>query len=108
MLVNAIKLAACNAERTLALHFDRFYQNPKDAFSIFRGLLQLPGVVRSDAPDRLEVLLRRPDSGKVARALELLLADLNHQTPRMLDGGPTLAFRLLGVNQIQPPTGDLL
>jgi hypothetical protein len=100
LLVNTIKLAACNAERLLALHFDRFYQNPKDAFSIFRGLLQLPGIVRADGPDRVEVLLDRPDSGKVARALEQLLADLNNQTPRMLDGGPVLAFRLLDVNQI--------
>ena len=108
LLVNAIKLAACNAERMLALHFDRFYQNPKDAFSIFRGLLQLPGVVRSDGPDRLEVLLHRPDSGKVARALEMLLADLNKQTPRMLDSGPILVFRLLDVNQIPPATDDLL
>ena len=108
LLVNAIKLAACNAERMLALHFDRFYQNPKDAFSIFRGLLQLPGVVRSDRPDRLEVLLDRPDSGKVARALEMLLADLNKQTPRMLDGGPILVFQMLDVNQIPPATDDLL
>ena len=46
--------------------------------------------------------------GKVARALELLLADLNKQTPRMLDGGPILIFRLLGVNQIPPATDDLL
>jgi len=108
LLVNAIKLAACNAERMLALHFDRFYQNPKDAFSIFRGLLQLPGVVRSDGPDRLEVLLHRPDSGKVARALEMLLADLNNQTPRRLEGGPILVFRLLDVNHPPPATDDLL
>jgi len=108
LLVNAIKLAACNAERMLALHFDRFYQNPKDALSIFRGLLQLPAVVRSDGPDRLEVLLHRPDSSKVTRALEMLLADLNHQTLRMLDGGPILVFRLLGVNQIPPATDALL
>ncbi len=107
LLVNGIKLAACNAERMLARHFDRFYQNPKDAFSIFRGLLQLPGIVRADGPDRLEVLLHRPDSGKVARALEMLLADLNTQTPRMLDGGPILIFRLLDVNQIHPPTDAL-
>src|SRR5271165_62765 len=80
LLVNALKLTAANAERMLALHFDRFYQNPKDAFSIFRGLLQLPGVVRSAGPDRLEVLLQRPDSPKVAEALALLLVDLNHQT----------------------------
>lgn len=94
LIVNAIKLAAANAERLLALHFDRFYQNSKDAFSIFRGLLHLPGTVHRAGPDQLEVLLQSPDSPKVAHALELLVADLNGQRTRMLLGGPVLAFRL--------------
>ena len=63
-MINALKLAAANAEGILALHFDRFYQNPKDAFSIFRGLLQLPGVVRAAGPDHVEVLRQPPDSTK--------------------------------------------
>lgn len=108
LLVNALKLTAANAERMLALHFDRFYQNPKDAFSIFRGLLQLPGIVRATGPDQIEVLLQRPDSPKVAAALASLLADLNHERPRMLAGGPILAFRLLDVNQTTPSTDPLL
>ena len=108
LLVNALKLTAANAERMLALQFDRFYQNPKDAFSIFRGLLQLPGVVRSAGPDHLEVFLQRPDSPKVAEALTMLLVDLNHQTTRMLDGGPALSFHLLDVNQTAPSTDPLL
>ena len=108
LLVNALKLTAANAERMLALHFDRFYQNPKDAFSIFRGLLQLPGIVRTAGPDHIEVLLQRPDSSKVAEALGNFLADLNHENPRLLDGGPILAFRLLDVNQTTPSTDPLL
>jgi hypothetical protein len=108
LLVNALKLTAANTERMLALQFDRFYQNPKDAFSIFRGLLQLPGVVRSAGPDHLEVFLQRPDSPKVAEALAMLLVDLNYQTPRMLDGGAALSFHLLDVNQTAPSTDPLL
>ena len=108
LLVNALKLTAANAERMLAVHFDRFYQNPKDAFSIFRGLLQLPGIVRAAGPDHIEVLLQRPDSSKVAEALGSLLTDLNHQKPRILNGGPILAFRLLDVNQTTPSTDPLL
>jgi hypothetical protein len=108
LLVNALKLAAANAERMLAIHFDRFYQNPKDAFSIFRGLLQLPGVVRAAGSDHLEVLLQRPDSPKVAEALGSLLADLNTEKTRTLGGGPILAFRLLGVNPTTPSTDLLL
>lgn len=108
LLVNALKLTAANAERMLAVHFDRFYQNPKDAFSIFRGLLQLPGIVRAAGPDHIEVLLQRPDSSKVAEALGSFLADLNHEKRRMLNGGPILAFRLLDVNQTTPSTDPLL
>ena len=108
LLVNALKLTAANAERMLAVHFDRFYQNPKDAFSIFRGLLQLPGIVRATGPDQIEVLLQRPDSPKVAEALGSLLADLNQEKPRMLNGGPVLAFSLLDVNQNAPATDPLL
>jgi hypothetical protein len=108
LLVNALKLTAANAERMLAVHFDRFYQNPKDAFSIFRGLLQLPGIVRAAGPDHIEVLLQRPDSSKVAEALGSFLADINHEKPRILNGGPILAFRLLDVNQTTPSTDPLL
>jgi hypothetical protein len=108
LLVNALKLTAANAERMLALHFDRFYQNPKDAFSIFRGILQLPGIVHATGPDQIEVLLQRPDSPKVAQALGSLLADLNQEKPRLLDGGPILAFRMLDVNPTTPSTDPLL
>ncbi len=108
LMITALKLAAANAERMLALHFDRFYHNPKDVFSIFRGLLQLPGVVRAAGPDQVEVLLQRPNSPKVAEALAMLLVDLNNEKPRMLDGGPTLTFHLLDVNQVAPSSGLLI
>ena len=108
LLVNALKLAACNAERMLALRFDKCYQRPQDAFSVFRGLLQLPGVVRATHSDCIEVHLRRPDSDKVAHALEMLLADINNEKARMPVGGPILTFHLIDVNQIAPPTGPLL
>ena len=98
LLVNAVKLAAANAERMLALRFDRVYQCPKDAFSIFRALLHLPGIVRPSGPDHVDVILKRPDSDKVARALKTLLAELNTQQPRMLATGPILAFRLANVS----------
>jgi hypothetical protein len=98
LLVNALKLATANAERILALRFNRVYECPKDAFSIFRGLLHLPGIVRRARPDRVEVVLETPDSNKVAGALQTLLTELNTQQSRMLATGPILAFRLADVN----------
>ena len=87
LVVNALKLAAANAERLVALRFRQYYQAPNDVFSIFRGLLHLPGTVRSTEADRLEVCLQRPDSPKVARPLEALLRDLNQDQARLFSDG---------------------
>jgi hypothetical protein len=108
LLVNALKLATANAERMLAIRFDQNYRCPKDAFSIFRSLLHLPGLIRPTGSGQMEVLLQRPDSEKVAQALDKLLADLNNQQPRMLSEGPILLFRLHDVNTFPPPTDSLL
>jgi len=108
LIVNALKLAASNAERWLALRFAESYQRPQDAFSVFRGLLQLPGQVTAAEPDRLEVSLDRPDSEKVAQALDHLLANLNREPPRLLGNGPILTFSLGAVNQNPRPTDGLL
>ena len=94
LVINALKIAACNAEKLLVHRFDQAYEQPKDAFSVFRSLLQLPGHVRATAPGNFEVHLQRPDSEKVARALEVLLTDINQNPPRMLGDGPILRFSL--------------
>jgi len=94
LVINALKIAACNAEKLLVRRFDQAYDQPKDAFSVFRSLLQLPGHVRATAPGNFDVQLQRPDSEKVARALEGLLTDINQNPPRMLGDGPILRFSL--------------
>ena len=107
LIVNALKIVAANAERMLALRFDQSYQRPQDAFSIFRAVLQLPGQVTATAPDHLQIHLHRPDSEKVARALENVLADLNRERPRLLGNGPILTFCLSDVNKNPLPTDRL-
>jgi hypothetical protein len=107
LIVNALKIAADNAERMLARRFDQSYQRPQDARSVFRALLQLPGQVTATAPDHLEVRLHRPDSEKVARALQHLLADLNREQPRLLGNGPIFTFCLTDVNKNPLPTDRL-
>ena len=92
LVVNALKIAACNAEKLLVRRFDQTYKQPKDAFSVLRSLFHLPGQVRPVAPGAIEVRLQRPDSEKVALALEALLADINQDPPRALAQGPTLRF----------------
>lgn len=93
LLVNTLKLVAANAERLIALRFRQHDDAPNDVFSIFRGLLQLPGTVRTEA-DRLEVCFQRPDSPMIAHALDALLRDLNQDHARLLGDGPILRFTL--------------
>jgi hypothetical protein len=94
LLVNALKVAACNAEKLLVQSFNKVYDQPKDVFSVFRALLHLPGTVQPVTSDQLEVCLQRPDSEKVASALDHLLTDINSQAPRMFGHGPSLHFSL--------------
>jgi hypothetical protein len=93
-VVNSLKLAAYNAERTLALRFDKHYGRTQDAFSVFRALLHLPGEIRSLGSDETLVTLDRPDSAKVATALDALLAEINEQAPRMMGERQRLTFAL--------------
>lgn len=95
LVVNALKVAAYNAERLLALRFNQHFQRSKDCFSTFRSLLHLPGVVRH-TPDTIEIQLARPDSHRVTAALEVLLQEINTEQPRFLADGPRMVFALAG------------
>lgn len=110
LVVNALKLAAYNAERLTALRFNQYYRSSKDVLSVFRALLHLPGTVRPTESDRLEVCLQRPDSPKIAHALENLLGDLNQDQSRLLGDGPILHFTLSAVNMsgpvVEPPLSE--
>lgn len=94
LMVNTIKLAAYNAERVLALQFNRHYQQAKDVFSVFRALFHLPGTVRRRSKDHLEIQLDRPEPDKVARALESFAEELNAEQARLFGVGPVLEFRV--------------
>lgn len=94
LLVNSLKLAAHNAERLLALQFDRHYQQRKDVLSVFRALFHLSGTLTRRSAQLIEVSLERPSPEKVARALAALLAEINREQPRLLGNGPALHFGL--------------
>ncbi|MCP4966215.1 MAG: hypothetical protein GY926_13400 [bacterium] len=94
LLVNSLKLAAHNAERLLALQFDRHYRQRKDVLSVFRALFHLSGTLTRRSAQRIEVTLERPSPEKVARALAALLAEINQDHPRLLGNGPALHFCL--------------
>jgi len=79
-----LRLLAFNAEAWLAERFNAYLADPNEYRAIMRNLLRLGGQIDYTA-DRITVTLDRPDSPRVARALQLLADELN-ATPARLPG----------------------
>ena len=92
-MVNAIKLAAYNAERLLARKFFRHYRDLRDWLTIFRSLLHLSGTI-SYQGDKVLVELDVPDRRHIREALEGTIQELNPMESRMFGTGPKLVFAL--------------
>jgi DNA-binding CsgD family transcriptional regulator len=88
-----LRLLAFNAEAWLAEHFNAYLVDPNEYRAILRHLLHLGGQVDYSTKG-IVVTLDRPDSPRVARALELLAEELN-ATPACLPGDRRqLAYRV--------------
>jgi hypothetical protein len=79
------RLLAFNAEAWLAEHFDAYLSDPDEYRAIMRNLLHLPGSF-SYGRTTITVTLDRPDSPRVARALEMLVEELNNGSSACLLG----------------------
>lgn len=79
-----LRLLAFNAEAWLAEHFNAYLADPNEYRAILRNLLHLGGHV-DYCTQTITVTLDRPDSPRVARALQLLTQELN-VTPASLPG----------------------
>ena len=79
-----LRLLAFNAEAWLAEHFNTYLTDPNEYRAILRNLLHLGGQVDYTRTG-ITVILDRPDSPRVARALQLLTEELN-ATPAYLPG----------------------
>jgi hypothetical protein len=79
-----LRLLAFNAEAWLAEHFNAYLVDPNEYRAILRHLLRLGGQI-DYTKTAITVTLDRPDSPRVARALELLTKELT-TTPATLPG----------------------
>jgi hypothetical protein len=81
-----LRLLAFNAEAWLAEHFNAYLTDPNEYRAILRNLLHLGGHV-DYATTAITITLDRPDSPRVARALQLLTEELN-ATPAVMPTDP--------------------
>jgi hypothetical protein len=86
-------LLAFNAEAWLAEHFNAYLADPNEYRAIVRNLLHLGGHV-AYTTNAITITLDRPDSPRVAHALQLLTEELN-ATPAVMPGDHRpLTYRL--------------
>ena len=81
-----LRLLAFNAEAWLAEHFNAYLADPNEYRAILRNLLYLGGHI-DYTTTAITITLDRPDSPRVARALELLTEELN-ATPTVMPTDP--------------------
>jgi hypothetical protein len=91
------RLLAYNAELDLARHLDAYLDDLDEYRAITRNLLRLPGRISFGAT-RVTVSLRRPGSPRVARALGLLIDELNATPARVPGDRRPLTYRIEGVS----------
>jgi Helix-turn-helix domain len=88
-----LRLLAFNAEAWLAEHFNAYLADPNEYRAILRSLLHLGGQV-DYTTNAITITLDRPDSPRVARALQLLTEELNATPTVMPTDSRPLTYQL--------------
>ena len=90
-----LRLLAFNAEAWLAEHLNAYLADPNEYRAIARNLLHLGGHV-DYTTQTITVTLDRPDSPRVARALQLLTQELNATPARLPGDRRPLTYQVAG------------
>lgn len=101
-----LRLLAFNAEAWLADHLGAYLADPDEYRAITRNLLHQGGTV-TYTPTAITITLDRPDTPRIARALALLLDELNTE-PTHLPGDPRPLTYQLTAPRISTTTPSLL
>jgi len=101
-----LRLLAFNAEAWLAEHLNAYLADPDEYRAITRHLLHSGGHVTYTDTD-ITITLDRPDTPRVARALTLLVDELNTTPPRLPGDPRHLTYQITGA-QVSTTTADQL
>jgi hypothetical protein len=96
-----LRLLACNAEHWLARHLNAYLQDDDEYRAITRQTIirGLAGTI-TYTPRHITVRLDQPASPRVARALELLLDEINAAPPTLPGDTRPITYRLDAPGQI--------
>jgi hypothetical protein len=81
-LQTVLRLLAYNSELDLARALNTYLQDPDEYRTITRHLLHQPGQIHY-TPERITVTIDPPHAPRTARALKLLIDQLNHNPPKL-------------------------
>jgi len=88
-----LRLLAYNAERWLATALNTYLQDPNEYRAITRNLLHLGGTI-TYTTNTITVTLDRPATPRLARALRLLLDEINTSPPRLPGDPRSITYQL--------------
>jgi hypothetical protein len=88
-----LRLLAYNAEHWLATQFNTYLQDPDEYRAITRNLLHLAGII-TYTPQTITVVLDRPATPRLTRAVRLLLEEINTSPPRLPGDPRPITYRL--------------
>ena len=88
-----LRLLAYNAEHWLATQFNTYLHDPDEYRAITRNLLHLAGTI-TYTPHTITVVVDRPATPRLTRALHLLLDEINTTPPRLPGDPRPITYRI--------------
>ena len=91
-LQTVCRLLAYNAELDLARALNTYLADPDEYRAITRHLLHQPGQIRY-TPTHITVTIDNPHAPRIARALDLLIDQINTTPPKLAGDHRTISYQ---------------
>jgi hypothetical protein len=92
-LQTVLRLLAYNAELDLARAINTYLADPDEYRTITRHLLHQPGQILY-TPTQITVTIDKPHAPRIARALKLLIDQINHNPPKLAGDNRPITYQI--------------